>query len=279
MASNSVRTIDSGTQEKEETAPENTETKSSNDPPPPSSPPPEEKEPIEYNPRWMGYAYILLASLVNFCACANVPDVQRATFWYLSIAFGVLTFCISALIILQDWLQPWIKLPNVVKMRDGYAEGYILIFMVVWWIVGAAYITRPGGIAYVASNIWYSAWLSLFSCCYALNEWSKSKDILSFEEIVSLSPTLIWWWLHFLSACVVFGSCFDIIVRYNQPWNDFQDASFGLALGLVSMSIGFTMILIHYDFLTACQCEEGGWSELFTSFFLILIWIIGLSIL
>lgn len=55
--------------------------------------------------------------------------------------------------------------------------------------------------------------------------------------------------------------------------------SFGLALGLVSMAISFTMILIHYDFLSAYQCEEGGWAELFTSFFTILVWVIGLAIL
>jgi hypothetical protein len=245
-------------------------------PPPPPLPP---QEPIEYNPRWMGYAYILLASLVNFASCSNVPEVQRAAFWYLSIAFGVLTFCVSSLIILQDLLQPWIKLPDVIQAHEGYMEGYILCFMVLWWVVGVAYITRPGGIAYVASNIWFSAWLSLFACCHTLNEWSASKDLLSFEEIISVSPTLIWWWLHFFSACTVFGSCVDIIIRYNQRWDDFQDASFGLALGLMSMVLSFMMVLIHYDFLSACQCEEGGWTELFTSVFLILIWIIGLAIL
>lgn len=288
LTDSSVRTIDSN--DKKEKAPpsssktaateedRNEKTQSTDASPP--QPPQEEKEPIDYNPRLLGYAYILLASLVNFSSVSNVPGEQREAFWYLSIAFGVLTFCISSLIIIQDWAQPWIKLfTPIQEVREGYAEGCLLLFMVVWWIVGVAYITRPGGIAYVASNIWYSAWLSLFACCFTLNEWSASKDILSLEEIISISPTLVYWWILFFSACIVFGSCFDIIIRYNQPWNDFQDASFGLALGLVSMVISFTMILIQYDFLTACQCEEGGWTELFTSFFLILVWIIGLAIM
>ncbi len=159
----------------------------------------EEKKLIEYNPRSMGYCYIILASLVNFCAISSVPGEQRATFWYLSIAFGVLTFCISSLLLFLDWSQQWIKhLPDLKKARNGYVEGFILFFMVVWWIVGVVYITRPGGIAYLASNIWYSAWLSLFACVYTLNEWSGDKDLLSIEEITSLSPTLKFWWLLFL---------------------------------------------------------------------------------
>jgi hypothetical protein len=59
----------------------------------------------------------------------------------------------------------------------------------------------------------------------------------------------------------------------------FHSASFGLALGFVSMTVAFFYILVHYDFVTKCDCEEGTWGELFTSFFLILIWTVGLSVL
>jgi hypothetical protein len=186
-----------------------------------------DREPIDYNPRWMGYCYIILSSLVNFCAVANVPGEQRATFWYMSIAFGVLSFVVAFLVMVQNWTQPYQEfLPDVTKIRDGYMEGYVLLFLVVWWIIGVAYITRPGGIGYVASNIWYSSWLTLFSCVYTLNEWSDSKDILSIEEITSISPTLPFWWLLFLAAFIVFGSCMDIIIRYNQPWSDFENARY-----------------------------------------------------
>jgi hypothetical protein len=186
----------------------------------------QDKEPIEYNPRAMGYIYIMLSSLVNFAAVSNVPNNERAAFWYMSIAFGVLTFVLSCLIMLQDWTQRWISYGdyNIAKARDGYFEGYILFFMVLWWIYGVGNLTRPGGIAYVASNIYYSAWLSFFSCVYTLNEWSASKDILSIQEITSISPTLKFWWLHFLSACIVFGSCVDITIRFDQPWNQFGDS-------------------------------------------------------
>jgi hypothetical protein len=182
---------------------------------------------IDYNPRWEGYCYIILASLVNFCSVSGVPGEQRETFWYLSIAFGVTSFVVASLVMIQNWSQPYQDvLPNVTKIQNGYLEGFVLLGLVLWWIIGVAYITRPGGVAYVASNIYYSAWLSLISCAYTLNEWSASKDILSIGEITSISPTLKFWWLLFLSACMVFGSCMDVIVRYSQPWNDFQDARY-----------------------------------------------------
>jgi hypothetical protein len=185
------------------------------------------KEPIEYNPRWVGYSYMILASLANFCAVSTVPEEQVESFWFLSITFGVVSFIVASSVMVQNWSQPYQDvLPNVTKILDGYFEGYVLLALVVWWIVGVAYITRPGGIAYVASNIYYSAWLSLISCVYTLNEWSASKDILSIQEITSISPTLKFWWLLFLASCMVFGSCMDIIIRYNQPWNDFHDARY-----------------------------------------------------
>jgi hypothetical protein len=70
---------------------------------------------IDYNPRWMGYCYIILSSLVNFCSVANVPGETRATFWYLSIAFGVLSFVMASLILIQDWSQPYQRLRGGIR--------------------------------------------------------------------------------------------------------------------------------------------------------------------
>lgn len=139
------------------------------------------------------------------------------------------------------------------------------------------YITSPGGIAYVASNIYYSAWFSLFSCIYTLNDWSKEKDILTIEEITGVSYTLKSWWVHFFAACVVFGSFVQLYIELGNA--DFEDTSFGIALGLVSMVLSMFYILMHYDFFSTCGLEEGGWLELSSAFFLVLVWVIGLSIL
>lgn len=271
-------------------------------------------EPIEYNPRHGGYTAIIFSSIVNFGSVAGVPGELRAYEWYMAIAFGAVTFALAALILIQDRSQKMLKYFHYTKAKDGMVEGVALVCMTVWWLGGVAYITTPGGIAYVASNIYYSAWLSLFrsvlcqsfyrvfsvyifffirilitfsiwysrvlcytSCAYTLNLWSTDKDILSVAEITSVSYTLKGWWIHFISAVVVFASSIHLSILLNDF--DGQDASFGVALGLVSMCVSFFYILVHYDFFSACRCEEGGWTELGLSLFLFLIWVIGLSVL
>jgi len=161
----------------------------------------EKQEPIEYNPRLMGYLCIIMFSATNF-ACISIIREHGSVG---GVAFGVLTFLIASLVLLQDRSQKLLDYFNYTKAKDGYVEGCVLLFMVVWWIVGVAVITKPGGIAYQASNIYYSAWFTVFACVYTLNEWSDSKDILSIAEITGVSCTLKSWWIHFLSAWVVFA--------------------------------------------------------------------------
>lgn len=47
-------------------------------------------------------------------------------------------------------------------------------------------------------------------------------------------------------------------------------------MSVVSFCIALFFILVHYDFIS--RCEEGGWLELSSSFFLILLWTIALAI-
>jgi hypothetical protein len=146
------------------------------------------------------------------------------------------------------------------KARDGYVEGYTLLFLVIWWLAGVGYITRPGGIAYVASNIYYSSWFALFSCVYTLNLWSEEKDVLSIHELVGVSQTLKYWWIHFLSAWVVFASSVHLHTLL-YDFSDVQDTLFGIILGFCSICISLFYILVHYDFFSKYKCEEGGWGE------------------
>jgi hypothetical protein len=136
-------------------------------------------------------------------------------------------------------------------------------------------ITRVNGIAYVANNIYFTAWGALSSCIYTLNEWSASKDILCIAELTGLSATLKSWYLLFLSSIVVLGTSVDLHVTLNEQPQ--QDAAFGVALGVVSTCVALFFILVHYNFITFV--EEGGWLELSSSFFLIMLWIIGVAIL
>ena len=92
--------------------------------------------------------------------------------------------------------------------------------------------------------------------------------------MTGISATLKSWYVCLLSACVTFGTCVDLHVRLDGDEKD--DTAFGIAIGVVSTAVALFWILVHYDFIS--QCEEGGWLELSSSFFLILLWIIGLAI-
>jgi hypothetical protein len=119
------------------------------------------------------------------------------------MTFGLMTFSLVLLILMQDRCQSFMETFHFNKAKDGYVEGVTLLVCVLWWIVGVGYITRAGGIAYVANNIYFSAWLALFSCIYTLNEWSTSKDLLSIAELTGISATLKSWWLLCLTSLVV----------------------------------------------------------------------------
>jgi hypothetical protein len=171
----------------------------------------QDHERIDYNPRWMGYLCIIMFSGINFISISNIPWVLRRSDWAYSIPFGVLTFAMASLVLIQDRCQKLYCGFNYTKSKTGFVEGTTLLVSVLWWIIGVAYITRPGGIAYTVSNIYYSAWLTLFACVYTLNEWSDSKDILSISEITSVSLTLRYWWIHFTAAFVVFVSSCSLV--------------------------------------------------------------------
>jgi hypothetical protein len=243
------------------------------------------KEPIEYNPRWRGYLFIMMFSFINFISIGNVPETLRKSIWVLSMVFGTLTFILSIVILTQDRSQSKLLLIeqfHYMKKNNGTIEGCTLLFMVLWWIIGVGYITRPAGIAYMTNNIYYSSWFTLFACIYTLNSWSDSKDILSIEEIVSVSLTLKYWWIHFIGAFVTFVSCINLEVQLGRRGKlvspqDSRNAIFGMCMGLTSLIVSSFFILIHYDFITFI--EEGGWMELWLSLFQILIWTIALSVL
>ncbi len=161
---------------------------------------------VEYNQRLAGYLSITVCSGINFISISIVnPEHQDPFERFMSAAFGVLTFVLASLVLLQDRTQKLLDYFHYTKAKNGYIEGGVLVFMVLWWIIGVGVITKPGGLAYQASNIYYSSWGSLVSCLYTLDLWSTEKEILSIAEITSVSLTLKSWWIHFLSAFVVFA--------------------------------------------------------------------------
>ncbi len=279
---------------------------------------------IEYNQRLVGYLSITMCSGINFISISIVNREYQDPFErVMSVAFGVLTFLIASLVLLQDRSQRLVDYFHYTNAKNGYIEGVTLISMVLWWMTGVGVITKPGGLAYQASNIYYSSWGSLVSCLYTLDLWSTEKDILSISEITSVSCTLKSWWIHFISAFVVFacryvGRLSNLTVDFvcstvamknfkrashckfsNLPllttnlWfllhesinlhiliddSDAAETLFAIVLGLVSIAVSTFWIGVHLNFFSMWGIQEGGWFELFSTFFMMFVWIVGVGV-
>lgn len=234
----------------------------------------------EYNQRWFGYLCVAFFSSINFACISNVEPLDDAQFGnMIGVAFGVLTFIIASLVLIQDRSRKLLDYFHYTKLKNGYVEGSVLLFMVVWWSVGVGIVTTPGGIAYQASNIYYSSWGTLFSCLYTLNLWSTEKEILSVAEITGVSCTLKSWWAHFLSGCVVFVCGMNFNPRtYVAQYSSDADTPYVITLGLVSIVLSIFWIGVHLNFFSMWRIQEGGWLELLSSFFLIFVWVVGVGV-
>ena len=93
----------------------------------------------EYNPRWKGYVYIIISSLVALSSISNVPKEVTRSHWATSVAISSITFAVSLLILAFDRCQCNKKF-NFMKAYDGKVEGSVLILFVLFWIVG--YVRR-----------------------------------------------------------------------------------------------------------------------------------------
>lgn len=89
----------------------------------------------EYNPRWKGYVYIIVTSLVALSSISNVPKEVKRGHWATSVAISSITFSVSLLILAFDRFQ-CCKSWNFTKAYDGKLEGCLLLFFLLFWIVG-----------------------------------------------------------------------------------------------------------------------------------------------
>jgi hypothetical protein len=104
---------------------------------------------LEFNPRWKGYLYIWISSLVNFAAISGMDIDDYPQFngtLQVGLVFGTSTFALASLIILLDRFQHCCCCGdkegkksdrfNYTKSMDGKIEGYTLLGLTIWWIVG-----------------------------------------------------------------------------------------------------------------------------------------------
>lgn len=251
-------------------------------PPPPTPPSP----PREYNPRWKGYSFVLLSSLINFSAVSNIQEDPAGP----ALSFGVVLFVYALAVLVTDRCG----VDLYTKALDGRLEGYCLVVATLYAVTAVAYITQVGGVAYLALNAYFTAWLMLASCLYTLNRYSASRDILSFAEMTSVSATLKSWYIVFLASLVVTGTSINMFVVLDNERDDgggkfpivspetledddARGAALGIAFGLASTLLSMGMILVHYNLIEFCV--EGGWTELSLIVLTILMWVVATAVL
>ena len=123
---------------------------------------------------------MILASLINLSSVSNIRTENYGAAYYdgvwgVGVMFGSFTFGICLILLVLDrtkWLSSKFEFMEV---WDGKLEGAFLLFMTLFWVVGVAYITQVGGLAYLSMNVYFSSWMTLAGCIYTLNEWSTNK--------------------------------------------------------------------------------------------------------
>jgi len=249
----------------------------------------------------------LLSSLINFSAVSNIQEDPAGP----ALSFGIILFCFSFCVLLTDRCGGNSRIPllsslNYTKAWDGRLEGYCLVVVTLYAATAVAYITQVGGIAYLALNVYFTAWLMLASCLHTLNQYSAAKDILSFQEMTSVSATLKSWYVVCLASLVVVGTSINLLVVFEDerrelmelsnkdesqeggedfPWvssdtlehDNSRAAAFAIAFGLASTILSLGYILVHYNLIEFCV--EGGWTELCCIVLTVLMWIVAVSFL
>jgi len=169
-------------------------------------------------------------------------------------------------------------------------EGYTLLFLTLWWIVGVGIMTRAGGVAYRVLNTYTSAWFALSQTILTLNQWSKDKDIISLEELMRLSQTLKYWYMLLLASLVEMGSAIDVlrtvkilnqksIARGEVPmYHSTGKGGYSIAVGAVSVPITLVAIMIHYQIILE-SVKPGKTIEMIVALGLCIWWIVAVSVL
>lgn len=91
---------------------------------------------IEYNPRWKGYVYIIVTSLVALSSISNVPKEVKRGHWATTVGIASTTFSVSLLILAFDRFQCCKDKCNFAKTWDGKLEGSVLLLFFLFWVVG-----------------------------------------------------------------------------------------------------------------------------------------------
>jgi hypothetical protein len=138
---------------------------------------------------------IMSSSLISWVSIVDtgIGNSQPASYINYSISAGAVSMCVSLLFICLH------RIPSLKAWAFGshpatMLEFSALAFLALWWIVAVGLMTRDGGIADSALNIYYSVWLALIATLWGMNNWFYTRGTLSARDFTNLSPTLGGWY-------------------------------------------------------------------------------------
>ena len=230
------------------------------------------------SPRLIGYIGILIASIITFASCADV-DVSGIDITNneknISVMFGAVSFCVTLVVVILHYVQLGKEL---FVPKGSTLEGVCITCLCIWWIPAVTYMTRVDGIAYQALNIYFFSWLALILSVYTLNNLLECKGFFSASSLTGSNEALGGWIGLFLGSLVEFGSALDARQKLESPSD--AESAWAVTVGIVSMIIALVIIAAHFIQLGRLGIIIHGTDiQLYLGVFLVMWWIIGVSIL
>lgn len=125
---------------------------------------------------------------------------------------------------------------------------------------------------------------------YTFNEWLAENDLLSWKELTSLSLTLPYWFAVFMISIIEFGTAGDVLVKLKRFYQNNSDrskeqipldrldeiekANYALSVGIISCTVAFLAIMIHYEFCFR-RIKKGGAIEIVMAMVQTLWWVVA----
>jgi len=228
------------------------------------------------SPRLTGYIGVLIASIISFASCADVQNAgekEKA----LSIMFGAVSFCVMILVVVLHYLAVGREL---FVPRGSNLEGFVLIFLCLWWIPAVGYMTRVGGIAYQALNIYFFSWAGLVC---AMNTFYNYLTLRGYFLLKTPTPkqqtgTLSGWMALFIGSLVEFVAALD--AKAQTEYDSSGEASWAISVGAVSMIVAFFITASHFVNMGAVgSIIHHTCCQFVVALLLVVWWTVGVAVL